>query len=209
MAENWAVISKQVQESVLNSIPAPWKLPPQFQVAPGANISTVIPDNGLLTPEQLDITSKDCFQLAADVREGRLTAYKVTEAFCARAALAHQLVTILRIQSSLAHLMLTVQANCLISFFPEEALERASELDRIYKETNKIVGPLHGVPVSIKDTYHVKGKPSTLGYVALWDNIAEDDAVIVQLLRKAGGSSSRCSTGSIYPRRPYADVSLD
>jgi amidase len=42
------------------------------------------------------------------------------------------------------------QTNCLISFFPEEALAEAARLDAIFKETGKVVGPLHGLPVSIK-----------------------------------------------------------
>lgn len=40
----------------------------------------------------------------------------------------------------------------------KEALERAKELDAVFKRTGKAVGPLHGLPISLKDTYDVQGK---------------------------------------------------
>ncbi len=45
---------------------------------------------------------------------------------------------------------LVAQVNCLADFFPEEALERARELDTILAKTGKPVGPLHGLPVGVK-----------------------------------------------------------
>lgn len=49
-----------------------------------------------------------------------------------------------------------------------------------------IVGPLHGVPMTIKDSYDVAGLPTTWGIPALRDNIAESDALSVQRLKRAG-----------------------
>lgn len=73
-------------------------------------------------------------------------------------------------------------------FFPEEALARAKELDDILRETGEPVGPLHGLPVGIKDIFHMKGKNLTMGYVAWHDNKSTTDASIVQILRNAGGA---------------------
>src|SRR5690606_14913165 len=49
------------------------------------------------------------------------------------------------------------------------------------------LGPLHGVPFTIKDLTAVKGRPLTFGMVPLKDNIAEADAVVVSRLKAAGG----------------------
>jgi amidase len=75
----------------------------------------------------------------------------------------------------------------LTAFFPDEALARAKELDDILAETGKPVGPLHGLPVGIKDIFHMKDKNLTMGYVAWHDNKCTTDASIVQMLKAAGG----------------------
>jgi amidase len=75
----------------------------------------------------------------------------------------------------------------LTAFFPDEALARAQELDTILAETGKPVGPLHGLPVGIKDILHMKDKNLTMGYVAWENNRSTTDASIVQILRNAGG----------------------
>ncbi|CAE6455067.1 unnamed protein product [Rhizoctonia solani] len=69
----------------------------------------------------------------------------------------------------------------------DQALARARELDDHIAKTGKAVGPLHGVPVSIKDHLFVKGEDTACGYVA-WagKRVAEEDAVIVHILRAAG-----------------------
>lgn len=49
------------------------------------------------------------------------------------------------------------------------ALKRAEELDRYYQERNKTVGPLHGLPVSMKDQWHIKGLGTSMAYVGWID----------------------------------------
>ncbi len=49
------------------------------------------------------------------------------------------------------------------------------------------VGPLHGVPGTVKEAFDLAGSPSTWGSVDLKDNIAEADSVVVQRYRDAGG----------------------
>jgi len=68
-----------------------------------------------------------------------------------------------------------------------EALQRAAELDKHLAETGEVVGPLHGVPVSIKDHIRVKGRDTSTGYIAwAYNTIADKDAVVVDILRMAG-----------------------
>jgi amidase len=47
-------------------------------------------------------------------------------------------------------------------------------------------GPLHGVPIAIKDLFHTKGVPSTFGSVAYKDFVSDKDATIVHRLRMSG-----------------------
>lgn len=68
----------------------------------------------------------------------------------------------------------------------EEALKDARELDAKFKETGKLKGPLHGVPVTLKDQFNVKGYDTTIGYVGRSFKPAEEDAVLVQILRNLG-----------------------
>ena len=48
------------------------------------------------------------------------------------------------------------------------------------------LGPLHGVPVSVKDIINVAGMKTTFGSVLLADSMAQADAVAVRRLREAG-----------------------
>ena len=47
-------------------------------------------------------------------------------------------------------------------------------------------GPLHGIPLAIKDLYDVRGAPTTAGSPLLKDNLAREDAFAVSRLRDAG-----------------------
>ena len=49
--------------------------------------------------------------------------------------------------------------------FFDVALQRTRQLDRYYDEHGSPTGPLHGLPVSLKDQFHVDGVETTMGYV--------------------------------------------
>lgn len=57
------------------------------------------------------------------------------------------------------------QNNCLHEIFFDKALQRARELDAYYADTGTTTGPLHGLPISLKDQFHVKDVETTMGYV--------------------------------------------
>jgi hypothetical protein len=46
--------------------------------------------------------------------------------------------------------------NCNLEFFPEKALAQAKALDEYLETHNKPVGPLHGLPISLKDQFRIK-----------------------------------------------------
>ena len=47
-------------------------------------------------------------------------------------------------------------------------------------------GPLHGLPMTVKESFNISGLPTTFGFEAFRDNIARSDAVTVQRLQAAG-----------------------
>jgi Asp-tRNA(Asn)/Glu-tRNA(Gln) amidotransferase A subunit family amidase len=66
-----------------------------------------------------------------------------------------------------------------------EALKDADRLDAAFKQSG-LVGPLHGIPVIVKDQADVKGMPTTLGSVLFKDYFPDRDSFVAEKLRKAG-----------------------
>jgi amidase len=66
------------------------------------------------------------------------------------------------------------------------ALARAADLDRIFAETGTFVGPLHGIPIGIKDQAETAGLETSFGSAALVGNIPTEDATVVKKLHAAG-----------------------
>jgi len=68
----------------------------------------------------------------------------------------------------------------------EDAPARAARLDSRF-EGDGFIGPLHGVPVVLKDNQNTHDMPTTAGASALADLVPPSDAAIVKRLRDAGG----------------------
>jgi Asp-tRNA(Asn)/Glu-tRNA(Gln) amidotransferase A subunit family amidase len=75
--------------------------------------------------------------------------------------------------------------NSVITLNPK-ALEEADRLDAEFRRTGQFVGPLHGIPVLVKDQVDVGGLPTTLGSVVMKDYIPPLDAGGVARAKKAG-----------------------
>ena len=74
--------------------------------------------------------------------------------------------------------------NSIISLNPK-ALEEADRLDAAFK-TSGFVGPLHGIPVIMKDQADIAGLPTTLGSVLFKDYMPDRDCFVAAKLKKAG-----------------------
>src|ERR1700730_13751848 len=72
--------------------------------------------------------------------------------------------------------------NSIISVNPK-ALEAATALDTEYARTGKLVGPLHGVPVVVKDQVETKDVMTTFGSIAQDGYMPQDDATAVKKLK--------------------------
>ncbi|RAH50283.1 putative general amidase [Aspergillus brunneoviolaceus CBS 621.78] len=124
---------------------------------------------GLLTSDELLITEQyDVRSLLGAIRERKLTAKEVVHAFCKRAAIAHQLT------------------RCLTEPVFTQALQQAQKLDDHLQRTGQPIGPLHGLPVSIKDSFHITGVDSTTGLAALAFHPAAQSSPLVNLLTSLG-----------------------
>jgi amidase len=69
---------------------------------------------------------------------------------------------------------------------PKRALERASYLDNYLKTHGKPVGPLHGIPISVKEHIGMEDCDLNAGFVAWVGNHCAEDAHILQILWAAG-----------------------
>ncbi|MGH7855361.1 MAG: amidase [Candidatus Binatia bacterium] len=68
-----------------------------------------------------------------------------------------------------------------------DALDRAREIDRYFARTGKFAGPLHGIPIAIKDNYDTFDMRTTAAAAADYaDDRPPDDATMVARLRAAG-----------------------
>jgi amidase len=76
--------------------------------------------------------------------------------------------------------------NSLITVNPR-ALEEADRLDALLRTTGRPIGPLHGIPVIVKDNIDVAGLPMTSGFQGWKNYYPSEDAPLVKKLRAAGG----------------------
>ena len=74
--------------------------------------------------------------------------------------------------------------NAIITLNPD-ALKEADRLDAAHKVSGP-VGPLHGIPIVVKDQADAKGMPTTLGSVLFKDYYPDRDSFVVERLKKAG-----------------------
>ena len=75
--------------------------------------------------------------------------------------------------------------NSFVTLNPN-ALERAKEIDNAYARNKTFIGPLHGIPVAIKDQAEIAGLETSFGSIALKGYVPETDATIVKKLKQAG-----------------------
>jgi len=75
--------------------------------------------------------------------------------------------------------------NCIITINPR-ALAEADALDAAFKKSGRFVGPMHGIPILVKDEIDTAGMPTTQGTLVFKDYRPARDAFVVERLRKAG-----------------------
>ena len=141
----WQDLAKAKLDAINESIPEKWRLSAIPSVQKQRDVTGPFICQFLST-EDMEITETDAVDIVEKTSSGIWTAEEVVVAFCYRASLAHQLT------------------NCLHETFFQAAVEDARRLDEYYAQHKAPIGPLHGLPVSLKDQFHVKGVETTMGY---------------------------------------------
>ncbi|KAI0389101.1 amidase [Xylariaceae sp. FL0594] len=125
--------------------------------------------NATRTSSAGDITQiSSLSDLSAKLASGEVSSEAVTRAYIKRAIAAHR------------------ETNCITEVLFNNAIHRAKELDEYFAKSGKPVGPLHGIPISLKDQFDVAGFDSTLGYVARSFQPATRDCALVEMLKSLG-----------------------
>ncbi|HWA61302.1 MAG TPA: amidase [Caulobacteraceae bacterium] len=107
--------------------------------------------------------------IAAAIRQGSLTA---------RAALEHFLERVDSLNGAI---------NAVVWQDREGARRRADAADAA-RAAGAPLGPLHGVPMTVKESYQVAGSPTTQGIPQFRDNVTPRDALAVQRVTAAGAN---------------------
>ncbi len=139
----------------------------------------------VLTAEEIKITESLVEDLAALLAREDISAVTVVKAFLRRAGLAQKAVSA-PIPDFPLHLLTPRQTNCITELLPTKALERAKYLDEYFKENGKPIGPLHGIPISVKEHVGMKELDLNGGFVSWVGTVAQKDAHILEILWNAG-----------------------
>src|SRR5258708_34940937 len=118
---------------------------------------------------EIKIEDATVADLQAAFKKGTLTAEKLTEIYLARIA---------------AYDKQGPALNTVITLNPK-ALEEAKALDA-ERKAGKVRGPLHGIPIVLKDNYDTYDLPTTAGSQLLEGSIPPADGFTVKKLRDAG-----------------------
>ncbi|KAL8942631.1 MAG: hypothetical protein Q9216_001544 [Gyalolechia sp. 2 TL-2023] len=166
----WETVRDRKLEEQRSRIPQEWLIPAdKLPSEKDLNVVHIPQTCGVLSPREIHITQTyNARNLAVSIRNKKYTAVEVTIAFCKRAAISNQLLSTL--------------TEALFA----SALSRASFLDDHLARTGTPLGPLHGLPISVKDTFDIKGVDSTVGISTLAFHPASQNAPLVDLLLAAG-----------------------
>ncbi|RAK87162.1 fatty-acid amide hydrolase [Aspergillus costaricaensis CBS 115574] len=172
--EDWRTLVARKRKQLDAQIPSEWRLTEKFLATIPANgrliEADVVRGSGILSEKELSITENySATELLDELSKGAVSSVDVTTAFCKRAAIAQQLT------------------SCLTEHFFQRAIERAEFLDEYLQREKKLFGPLHGLPISIKDSFCIEGVQSTVGYVKFLENSpASHNSAIVEMLLNLG-----------------------
>jgi amidase len=138
----------------------------------------------LLEDKGVFITQLAPEQFLISLASGTLTSQVVVSTFLRRSGLAQKLT------------------NCITESLPERALERARCLDEYFHAHGKPIGPLHGLPISVKEHIGMQGLNQNTGFIDWCKEEALENASMLTMLWNAGAVFFRtnAAAGSDAPR---------
>lgn len=163
---SWQEVAAAAQKHRAETIDRVRPSVPEPPVPVALNVTTI--PSKLWSPEVTRITELPVEILLQRIATGELRSKEVVTSFLQRAGMAGKLV------------------NCITELLPERAIARATELDDYLAKKGKPIGPLHGLPISVKEHIAMKGLHLNAGFVSWVGNVAPDDGLILKLLWNAG-----------------------
>ncbi len=151
-------------------------------------LTAVAPDR--LTAQAFPVEEATIADIHAAMTSGRLTAHQLVQLYLARISAYDK-------QGPAINAILTVNPA---------ALARADSLDAVYAGTHQLAGPLHGIPVIVKDNYDTFDLPTTAGSLSLAGSMPPEDAYQVRRLREAGAIVLAKSNMAEFAFSPYETV---
>ncbi|UPK97388.1 hypothetical protein LCI18_008323 [Fusarium solani-melongenae] len=157
LSTDWKALVEAKRAHLYAQIRPEWHLPDkitnQVHHTSHASAFNLLDNTNLLSQRERETTENyDASTLIEMMATGAISSVEVTTAFCKGAAAAQQLT------------------KCLTEIFFEKALERAKECDDFLAREGKLMGPFHGMPISLK--------PKADGNSVLEDMLLEAGAVL-------------------------------
>ena len=166
--KDYKEISAIAQKRRAASLEAYYQLPTVDVESLPNNLTAHAFQTDYYTNSEKQIIQTDAVSIVNNIRGKTWTAVEVTKAFCKASALAQSML------------------NCLTEILYAEALERAKYLDEYQAKTGKTVGPLHGLPISLKDSFIVPPHPASIGMAVYANEPTTKDSTLVHILRELG-----------------------
>ncbi|MER9595544.1 amidase [Mesorhizobium sp. M0244] len=116
----------------------------------------------------MDIVFSSTTKLASAIRDGKISALEAIDAHLAQVDRHNEAV------------------NAVVTLDREGARQRAAKADQA-RTRGDALGPLHGVPFTLKDMHETAGMKTTVGFPPFADYVARQDSPVVARLKAAGG----------------------
>lgn len=165
---HWNEVVHRKRKDLKDSIPNEWVLKRVPTVDSVSDVEGYL--NSIMSDVENRIVHTSLLDLRRMIKRGEIKSYDLVKAFCKRAAYVQQM------------------CNCCSEIFFDRALKRASQLDEYYEKNNEVIGPLHGIPISLKDQINLEGIDSAIGYVSkLYSPISKDKvSLLAEILESLG-----------------------
>ncbi|OAL18769.1 hypothetical protein AYO20_11703 [Fonsecaea nubica] len=166
---NYLEASAIAQERRAASIAAYYEIPAWCEERLPHNLTDFsLRPGSYYTDHEVEIIRSEANVILEKIKGKIWTALEVAKAFCKASALAQELT------------------NCVTEVLYPEAIQSAQFLDDYLSRTGKTVGPLHGLPISLKDCFVTAPHPSSNGMAAFANELTSKDSLLVTILRDLG-----------------------
>ncbi|KAF7896646.1 uncharacterized protein EAF01_009049 [Botrytis porri] len=157
MSSSWEAQATERASLILEKIPREWRLSSNEIAYARTQRNIICVICKYLDRFEQEVLNHDSISILRKLRSGEWTAVQCVLASCKIACIAHQI------------------NPCLLNIMIPEAVEKARKLDECFQnDAGSVRGPLHGLPISVKDQFHVKGSDTTMGYAG-WIETFEGD----------------------------------